>query len=408
MNLNELLLSCLHEDAGRFPSDDLDRLTTDQWDSLVKRAVEYRVGPLLHHRIASAGLASKAGQQGLRQLEAYSREVARKNLFMFAELQRYLQQLESNNIPVILLKGVYLAHKIYPGGGLREMNDMDLLFRKTDLKRASDLLLNMGYEPVKPLHIDYEIRKSHHLPPMIKAEDAVFEIHWNITKPGKPYNIEPDGLWERAQSGTVLGSPVRFLSPEDLLLHLCIHTSYQHMFSFGLRPFCDIAATIRHFGDEVDWDQLIRRAEAYRWQKGIYLALLAAKEMMGANVPQDIIQSLKPEDAEPKLLSIGKEQVFMEKYVSASVPQPMVDLVESKGIIHKIKTVWNRIFLPREFMVTRYPVQPGSVKIYWYYLVRLWEAVRDHSVKLFRIYRGDQKLGGIVERKNMLNRWLNE
>jgi hypothetical protein len=42
-------------------------------------------------------------------------------------------------------------------------------------------------------------------------------------------------------------------SPEDLLLHLCPHISYQNRFAFGLPPSCDIAETISRFDSTLDW-----------------------------------------------------------------------------------------------------------------------------------------------------------
>lgn len=406
--MNDLLLSCLHQDSEKFPESGLNRLTEEQWQTLINLAIEYRVVPLLYQRISSANLSSDEADRAKEQLETYTREVTRKNLRMYGELQRYLNKLNEAGIPVILLKGIYLAHEIYHGKGLREMNDMDLLVAKKDLKQAADILMQLGYEPAKPLHIDYEVKKSHHLPPMIKDQVAVFEIHWNITKPGRSYYIEPDGLWERAKAGNVLNQDVRVLSPEDLLLHLCIHNSHQHMFSFGLRPFCDIAGAIEHYKQVLDWNQFTSLARENGWQKGVYLALLTAKDMVGAAVPETTLHALKPADTNPELLKISKEQVLTEKYVSASIPLTMASAVEEKSLIKKMKTVWGRVFLPQEFMATRYPVKPGSVKIYAYYLVRLWEALVAHSGKIFRIFRGDQKLTGIVARKNTLHRWLNE
>lgn len=406
--MNDIILACLHQNPERFPDSELNTFDAKQWKTFINLAAEYRVVPLLHQRISSAALDSEIAKEALESLGIYAKEVARNNLRMYAELQQYLKALNQASIPVILLKGVYLAHQIYPGKGLREMNDMDLLFHKKDLDRAADILMQQDYQPSKPLHTEFEVKKSHHLPPMIKDQVAVFEIHWNITKPGKSYYIEPDLLWERTEVGEIMGEPVQILSPEDFLLHLCIHTSHQHMFSFGLRPFCDIAATIQYYGGTLDWDRVARIATEYGWQKGTFLALWAAKDMIGADVPETTLKDLQPEDVDAELLNISKEQVFTEKYVSASVPQPMITAFEEKNIIKKIKTVWERIFLTPEIMATRYPVKPGSIKMYAYYLVRFGEAVKRHTGKMFRIFRGDQKLTGIVERKSALHRWLNE
>ena len=58
--------------------------------------------------------------------------------------------------------------------------------------------------------------------------------------------------------------PARVLCPEDLLLHLCLHTGGDEHdpFLLGLRPLCDIDGVIRR--QTVDWDALGARARSWR------------------------------------------------------------------------------------------------------------------------------------------------
>jgi hypothetical protein len=64
-----------------------------------------------------------------------------------------------------------------------------------------------------------------------------------------------------------------------------------------LRPFCDIAETIHHFGSEIDWATVIERAIARKWQRGVYLTLQLAKEMIEADVPAFVLENLRPGEA---------------------------------------------------------------------------------------------------------------
>ena len=74
--------------------------------------------------------------------------------------------------------------------------------------------------------------------------DIHLEIHWHIDRSSHPFTIDLDGMWERALPAIIAEVEALVLSPEDLLLHLCLHTC-KHKLTGGLRPFCDIAETIR-------------------------------------------------------------------------------------------------------------------------------------------------------------------
>ncbi|MDG5766314.1 nucleotidyltransferase family protein [Balneolales bacterium ANBcel1] len=400
--MDKVFLDVLHQDPGRYPETRLNGLDAAGREQLFQLAVEHRVVPLLHQRLAP--------EHGREHLAPYVREVARNNLRFFAELDAYLGELEKAGIPVILLKGIWLAHEVYPGMGMREMNDMDLMFHADHLPEALRLAESLGYHADLPVRVDEQVRRSHHLAPLMKKGVAVLELHWNITRPGRSYYIDPEPLWERAESITVNGKPAMVLCPIDRLLHLCLHTSYQHLFSFGLRPFCDIAAVIRHDRERLDWMTLVQRAKAYRWDKGVWMALSMARELTGAEVPEDVLESLQPKNGpDPaEIRQIAMEQLFTEKQLAASVPPTLAEAIRQNRIRDKIRTIWSQVFPSQERMAGLYPVRPGSPWMWYYYLDRFGRLMATYALRTIRIYRGDKTLTGIVDRKNRLRDWMME
>ncbi len=367
---------------------------------------------------AATNAAATNAADAMQMFHAYTAQVARNNLRYYGELRTLLGRLNHRGIPAILLKGIHLAESIYHNPGMREMNDMDILFRREDLRAAWEILAEMGYGSDKKLHFEpvetsgttHQIptvtRHSHHLPRLLKEEVAALEIHWNITRPGRGYSIEPDELWEHAEPATVAGEKARVLDPEDLLLHLCLHTSHQHMFSFGMRPFCDIAETVRHFDDRLDWNVFADRAVSRKWDRGVFLALLIARDFTGAAIPEEVLDRLRPADYKPRMAETAKAQILTEKETAATISPSMVQFAAGKGIPAKIRTVWRRIFLPEDIMITMYPFRPGSPKRYLYYIVRFWQVLKQHTARVLRLSRGDADLVGIVRRKQTLARWM--
>lgn len=386
-------------------------LTEEQWNSLIELAVEHRVAPLFYyHILRQQKLETTESANALYSLRNYSRQVAKNNLRYYGELHRLLNEFHQADTPVILLKGIFLAHVIYDDIGLREMNDIDILVKRSDVTPAFHTLSDLGYKSVPTIDSDgipNLISRHHHIPPMVKENTATIEVHWNITSPGESYTIDPEVVWRDAQPITISGKPAMMLSPEDLLLHLCVHTSYQHNFSFGLRPFVDIAEVVNHFGGQIDWDNVIKRAFRFRWDRGVFLALTIARDFTGAKIPADILAALKSNDYDEAILNTAKEQILTKKRDSNSISAPMIEFTNQKSLKGKFTVVLNRIFPSRKFMEFKYSLQPGTPKLYAYYIFRFWRLFNLHARNLFQLSRGDEKLSGIAKRKQTLKTWMN-
>jgi len=408
--LINILLHCLHEDLSLFPGDQLKNMDKDQWRELADLAVEHRVVPVLYQRLTASGVAEgDNNREAFRRLKTYSRQVAKYNLQYMGELQKLLEQCNHRKIPVILLKGIYLAGQIYENPGLREMNDLDILCKKEDLHEVYRILESMGYRSINPVqmeNVDNVTEQEHHLAPMIKDEVAAFEIHWNITRPDNHYSINPDKLWERAQEMSFACETAFSLSAEDLLLHLCVHTSYQHKFSFGLRPFLDLAEVIKQKNSRIDWDLFIKRARNFKWERGVYLALIIARNFTGAAVPDKVLKELYPEDEYPDILKTAVRQIFTQKKDSGILTPAMVNFANEKSLSGRVMIVIRQIFWPKKVMVKIYPVREGSLKLYLYYVVRFWEVFKRMAFNTLKIFRGDAHLTEIANRKQKLQSWL--
>jgi hypothetical protein len=207
----------------------------------------------------------------------------------------------------------------------------------------------------------------------------------------------------------ILDYETLMLSPEDLLLHICLHTSYQHQFDFGLRPFCDIAEVIRHFGATLDWQVVTEKAKQRKWVRGVYLALVIASEFAGADVPKDILERFRPADVTDSVLNTVETQILMEKYFTASVPEHFAKLLANKSLIEQIKIFIKRVFLPRATIAANYMVPPESLKVYMYYPRRFMDVLLRHG-QTFRYVKkhneDDPSLRALIDRKTLISDWL--
>jgi hypothetical protein len=406
--LCQLLSDCLKKDGPSVEPSRLSDLPPERWQALLALTATQRVMPLLWHRLRQMGLDGAVPAVAAEALREAFRRNTLHNLRLYGELRRLLSALKPEGIPLILLKGIYLADAVYDNVGLREMNDIDVLARPGDLTRIAGILTGMGYTPLQPICTDITIKARHHLPPLVKNGHAAFEIHWNLTRPCDSYSIDPGGLWERSAPVHIAGCDALTLSPEDLLLHLCLHTSYHHQFAFGLRPSCDIAETIAHFGSSLDWQTTIERAARRGWQRGVYLALRLARELAGADVPADILERLRPADMTEALLETARAQVFTDKGFAGKVTVRFAELLESRRAFDKIRIFWERVFLPRAMIAALYSVPMDSVRIYGCYPRRLVDVLRRHLHTLRKYQQNDAPLKALAERTNLISDWLTQ
>ncbi len=273
------------------------------WDQVVLVAERHAVSPLLYAR-AQASSMPIAVPDAVREAWRLSfLQHAARNALLYGELREILNRFQAAGIPSIVLKGGCLAATVYAHIGHRPMNDLDLLVPPGQLVAATQLVRQMGYSfQRKPVFTDallaspgWQSRIPHHHESRLhKPPVSAVELHWNLAVPRSGMWVDLEGLWRRSQPVTLGNLSARTLSPEDLLLHLCLHATrgQPDALAFGLRPFCDLAALIRTRADVLDWATLTARAREWRVARGVGVALALAKELLGVPVPDACLRDL--------------------------------------------------------------------------------------------------------------------
>lgn len=408
-DITSLLLDCLHQDRDRISSERLATLSAADWQTLLALAAEQKINTLLYHRLTSRGWAEAIPAEVLASLQAAYHTNAVKNLRLQSELAIVVAALHDGEIPVIALKGAHLALAVYGQPALRTMTDLDLLVPTRDLEAAAALLEAQGYRPLHPYKLGVDFKKIHlHLPRFVKPQATSIELHWNIASPAMAHCIDPVELWERAVPLHLAGVDALGLCAEDLLLHLCYHTSYSHRFEFGLRPSCDIAELIRRCGETLSWPQVVQRTRRWQWGRGVYLALRLAQEMVGAAVSEEVLGELRPPALDESLVTTARMQIFTEKRLTSTISRNMTELWGSQGLKGKLRAFWHSLFLPKAILAKQYAVHPDSLKLYLYYPVRLKDMLARYWQVTLKLYRGDPALTPMAQRKTALQKWLAE
>jgi hypothetical protein len=107
---------------------------------------------------------------------------------------------------------------------MRQFNDLDLLVRKGEVRRAADILLAAGCAPRAGYRLaDLDRPGAYEIAMARTGALMEIDLHWRLFSPYFPLALDSEDLWRRAVRVEVEGAPVRTLAPADHLLYLCAH-----------------------------------------------------------------------------------------------------------------------------------------------------------------------------------------
>jgi hypothetical protein len=262
------------------------------WGQLCRVAHTEGVAPLLYHTVRLQGLLPATVEGALRQ--AYYRNAGR-NLILLHRLEIVLRQLDAEDVPVIVLKGAALAHGVYSKAGLRPMCDLDLLVRREDLPLTRRVLSRLGYEaPGAEWRVGFINPYLHEVTLAHPGEAATaLDLHWSLFGGLDYYRIPMDWFWQTALPTRVGDAPAQVLGPAAQVLHLCEHIlRHCRQGHLTLLQSYDVAAVLACYGEQVDWDQLLLKAQTYCLVLAVQQALSRLQQEWHVLLPGAVLARL--------------------------------------------------------------------------------------------------------------------
>ena len=217
---------------------------------------------------------------------------------MYRSIRKVLAQLLESGVDYMVVKGPALAYTVYPDPALRAFNDLDLVVREQDWAAMHRLLVKMGFEPeadlpqpppkLVPQAVLYELKYRHQ-----EYNWLLVEVHYDDLLNAGLASRDMEGFWQRAILVDVEGMPIKVLSLEDQLIHLCAHAHYH---GYGrLNCFSDMAFILRDHAAQLDWERLLATVRTEEAQVGVYYSLRFLDQLLGVSVPEDVLAALQPD-----------------------------------------------------------------------------------------------------------------
>jgi Uncharacterised nucleotidyltransferase len=151
----------------------------------------------------------------------------------------------------------------------------------------------------------------------------------------------PSGAKDQLRPG--LGSPMRTLRGEDLLLVLCVHAA-KHVW-VQLSWLCDIAQFVK--SQQLNWNAIQEEAKRLGIERILSLNLLLAHKLLGAALPPQIQKRLR-EDPSPTVLADEILRIIERSthYETESIPYFRLMMRLRERWQDRARFLWRLVFTP--------------------------------------------------------------
>jgi hypothetical protein len=379
--------------------------------SFIALSNQHGVMPQVYRYVNNHGLTDQIPADIFRVFREHTLSNTTRNMLFLYEATGLFKSLTAAEIPVMGLKGIFLLDNVYKDISQRQMSDIDILVKRQDVMRALAIARELGYLPTTYFNSEDENIDIKHVPPLKKDDGPYLEIHWTILEENEPFTIDTRGLWERAIPVRISNVNVSGLSPEDLILHLCLHLAYQHHLSIGLRGLVDIIETRKKFVDILDWEKFLGISETWGANRVVLLTFKLIEDLFQIAAPEAFSVFLDNDSIPAEILESAKKFVLLQKKEDITISPDLAELSSNKGFFSRIKLISSRIFLPKRVIARIYNLEPNSFSVYYYYFVRFRDLFRYYWQSVWGIVKRDnQTLAGVENMKAQiqLKDWLSE
>ncbi len=235
-------------------------LSSQALDILVAR---HRMGPFLNFRLEGSPL----GPVLPAELRARISKTAERQAVLaercLSGLDELAKAFQAEGIPLVVIKGLEMAQRLFGGVSRRGFWDLDLLVREVDRHRTCRLLESRGFHLKSSVFLSERLsaRFTHALD-YAKGEIKL-DLHWCLSRlPG--LRIDSAGLFARAERLDLHKLEVQVLSLEDELAFVLVSVFADIQRGYlRLQSLVDIWALLQRLPD-LDWAGFFARRRLER------------------------------------------------------------------------------------------------------------------------------------------------
>jgi Uncharacterised nucleotidyltransferase len=263
------------------------------WSTMLALAERHGLLPLATARIKKV-LAGFLPSEICRELEERNRAHELFALSLTSEVFRLQQRIAAAQVETVVIKGLVLSMRCYGEAARRQYSDLDLIVRTSDMRRITQLMLDLGYVPRIPLQAiangkipgEYVFRRP--------DTNLLIEFHTEHTFRYYPRGFPIEEVFDRKAFVSIDGRQVPALALEDELVLICIHAA-KHVWE-RLAWVADVAALVAN-NPGLNWRKAQSAAAEVGAERMLRVGLLLAAKLLAQPFSPEILDYLKSDPA---------------------------------------------------------------------------------------------------------------
>ncbi|WP_022665080.1 nucleotidyltransferase domain-containing protein [Desulfospira joergensenii] len=316
-----LLCSCIDPDEKRCAQIRQGFCPSLDWETFFSFSLHQRMLPIVYLSIKKA-IPDLIPKDTLSKFKSAYVSNTRRNLSLTAFLLSILSILSTHKIKVLPFKGPVLAQDIYGDPGLRIFSDLDILVHLKDAVKAWNLFTDKGLIPELSLDDkkkDKYIQTEDHMIFSHKNNGIIVELHWEMSGRYISPFLGLEKIAGHLHPLPILNREVLNLSPEILLLYLCIHGAKENW--WYLEQIFSLSRLISRKKD-LDWQIVKNLSRRWRCRKMLDLGLLLAKQIFSTPVPEPLVHKRRNDRDIQRNLETILDRFFGETSAAPETPAP--------------------------------------------------------------------------------------
>ena len=354
---NLFILGSVKIDSSQKDIDQLNDLLPmiKDWDYFTEISIGKGIAPLIYKKLSlldNQGLIPDIVKEKIH--EAYYKTLIR-SVVLHDTFKKVGEALLSNDIQIIVLKGIFLSEWLYKDLALRQFTDIDLLVKPQDGEKCIEILKAMGFKPFDEGVSDFINAHSEivHYQPMV-LNKVIVEIHVKLHPGNKNYNLITSDFIEKSIPVTIDGLSVYAFRLNDLIIYLCVHLD-KHFRGADLQftSINDIVNLLSSYGESINWSEFINSCRINKCEDLVFSYLILIDNFFDINLPAEIVEEYN------HLLSDKDEKLFI-KHLHGNcdkvyhISTHWHNINNTVRFANKVKYIVDLIFPPKKFMIQKY------------------------------------------------------
>ena len=231
----------------------------------------------------------------------------------------------------VWLKGVALGQLVYPDPILRPMQDLDIWVEAEDVAVAEREITDLGLIPVDRLELGGAGELADRMFVTTGPGRVVVELHpLPLSLSDLPVAVRTAMFERRVEIPSVAGGYA--LAPGDMILHTCLHVARHHRFALGFLPLLDLALCMEAWSRSIRWEEWIPMVQRIG-ATSVWLPLELSRRMLGAAVPDPVLEALSPGEHASDLIQLAEQQLVSTQEFPAGLGVDVWRLVRLQGMV---------------------------------------------------------------------------